>query len=93
MPEGLVVHCKKAPYDVYIGRPSIWGNPYSHKIDTIAEFRVETRDEAIAKFEAYFLARPDLIQLAKRVLRGKVLGCWCKPLACHGDVLARVANE
>ena len=26
----LVVHCKKANYDVYIGRPSKWGNPFTH---------------------------------------------------------------
>ena len=25
-----VVHCKKELYDVYIGRPSKWGNPFSH---------------------------------------------------------------
>ena len=23
-----VVNCKKEPYDVYIGRPSKWGNPF-----------------------------------------------------------------
>lgn len=26
-----IVHCKKDKYDIYIGRPSIWGNPFSHK--------------------------------------------------------------
>jgi len=25
-------------------------------------------------------------------LRGKVLGCWCAPKACHGDVLVSLAN-
>ncbi|MGD9564460.1 MAG: DUF4326 domain-containing protein [Pyrinomonadaceae bacterium] len=25
-------------------------------------------------------------------LRGKVLGCWCSPKVCHGDVLARLLN-
>lgn len=24
-----VVHCKQRPYDVHIGRPSKWGNPFS----------------------------------------------------------------
>lgn len=32
----LVVHCKKAPYDVYIGRPGPWGNPFSHQSGTLA---------------------------------------------------------
>jgi hypothetical protein len=89
----MVVHCKKDCYDVYIGRPSVWGNPFSHKVGTKAQFQVATREEAIAKFEEWFKARPDMVRLAKDVLRGKVLGCWCKPLACHGDVLARIANE
>jgi hypothetical protein len=22
-----------------------------------------------------------------------VLGCWCAPKACHGDVLASIAND
>jgi hypothetical protein len=89
----LVVHCKKAPFDVYIGRPSPWGNVFSHKAGTLAEHRVASREEAIASYERWLRARPELVARAKRELRGKVLGCWCKPLACHGDVLARVASE
>lgn len=89
----LVVHCKKARYDVYIGRPSIWGNPFSHKEGTLAQFRVATREQAIAKYEEWIRARPDMVALAKSVLKAKVLACWCKPLPCHGDVLARIANE
>ena len=23
-----VVHCKRAPFDIYIGRPSKWANPF-----------------------------------------------------------------
>jgi len=89
----FVVHCKKAPYDVYIGRPSPWGNPFSHKAGTLAEHRAATREEAVSKYEAWLLAQPALVERAKRELRGKVLACWCSPLACHGDVLARLANE
>ncbi len=88
----LVVHCKKERYDIYIGRPSYWGNPFSHKEGTKAQFRVATREEAIRSFEEWFLARPDMVSRARVELRGKILGCWCKPLACHGDVLARIAN-
>ncbi len=88
----LVVHCQKAPYDVYIGRPSIWGNPFSHLAQSAAEFRVGTRTEAIEAYEAWLLEQPALVEQAKRELRGKVLGCWCKPLGCHGDVLVRIAN-
>ena len=89
----LVVHCRRSEYDVYIGRPSKWGNVFSHLPNATGVVAyVATREEAIAKFEEWLLARPLVIEAAKRELRGKILGCWCSPLACHGDVLARIAN-
>lgn len=88
-----VVHCKKEPYDVYIGRPSKWGNPFSHKNDTQAEFVVATRQDAVDTFEAWVRQQPEMIESIKKELKGKILGCWCFPQACHGDVLARIANE
>lgn len=87
-----VVHWKKSAFDVYIGRPGPWGNNFSHLLSTQAKFKVATRDEAIEKYEAWVLEQPDLIERIKKELRGKVLGCWCKPRRCHGDVLARIAN-
>jgi len=89
-----VVHMKVEPFDVYIGRGrgSIWGNPFSHKEGTQARFKVETREQAIACFEQWIREQPQLMGQLWR-LRGKVLGCWCKPKACHGDVLARLAAE
>lgn len=92
-PRKLVVHCKKEPYDVYIGRPGPWGNPFSHAPKSIAEVKTETREEAIACYEEWLKQNPEMIERAKRELKGKVLGCWCKPQACHGDILARIANE
>lgn len=86
-----VVHCKKEKYDVYIGRPSKWGNPFSHKPGTLAKYKVDTREEAIERYEAYLLSRPDLLA-SLHELKGKVLGCWCAPLPCHGDVLLKYAN-
>lgn len=87
-----VVHCKKEPYDVYIGRPSVWGNPFSHKEGTKAKYKVATREEAIAKYEEWILNQPELVERAKKELRGKVLGCWCAPLPCHGDVLLKLVR-
>lgn len=82
-----------APYDVYIGRGhgSVWGNPFSHMPGTWADFRVATREEAISKYEEWILTQPDLLRRLGR-LQGKVLGCWCSPAPCHGDVLARMAD-
>lgn len=95
MPETRVVHCKKEPYDVYIGRGrgSVWGNEFSWLPNTLATFRVANREESLARYEEWLRARPNLIERAKRELQGKVLGCWCKPLACHGDILVEVLNE
>jgi hypothetical protein len=88
-----VVHCKKEPFDIYIGRGrgSKWGNPFSHKEGTLAEFKVNSRKEAIEKFEKYLEKNKDLLD-SLHELKGKILGCWCKPKACHGDVLARWAD-
>lgn len=80
-----VVHCKKSKHDVYIGRPSKWGNPYSIGRDG-------TRSEVIAKFRTYGIGK-GLDILAKAELKGKTLGCWCSPQACHGDVLAEWAER
>lgn len=46
-----VVHYKKEPFDIYIGRPSKWGNPFTHLnlSQTKAVFHAKNRDEAVAK--------------------------------------------
>ena len=89
----LVVHWRKELFDVYIGRPSKWGNPFSSKQGTLADFRVASTEEALASYERWLLSQPELVAMARNELRGKVLGCWCAPKKCHGDILARVANE
>lgn len=80
------------PYDIYIGRPSIWGNPFSHIPNTLARFRVESREEAVSRYREWFLAQPVLVDRARRELKDKVLACWCKPASCHGDVLAEILD-
>jgi hypothetical protein len=89
-----LVHCNKEEYDVYIGRPSKWGNPYTHIADkeTLAEFIVETREEAIAKYSDYIKNKPELMN-ALCELEGKVLGCWCSPKSCHGDILIQLLTQ
>lgn len=83
-----VVHCKKKPYDVYIGRPGFWGNPF--KIGKDGD-----RAEVLRKYEHWLLHSDEASEQRANIksLRGKTLGCWCAPKACHGDVLARLASE
>ena len=76
-----VVHHNQ-PYDVFIGRPSKWGNPFHSGEDG-------TRSEVIEKYREWILNQPDLLKSLDE-LDGKVLGCWCKPRACHGDVLVEL---
>lgn len=84
-----VVHCKREPYDVYIGRGSKWGNPFRIGPDG-------TREEVIQKYHANLIFRLSydeenvIKELAE--LKDKVLGCWCAPKACHGDVIARFVD-
>lgn len=79
------VHCKKELYDVYIGRPSKWGNPFVLGKDG-------TREEVIQKYEQYLKKNKRLLEDLPE-LKGKVLGCWCKPQACHGDILVKFVKQ
>src|SRR5690348_583804 len=87
-----VVNVRTDEYDVYIGRAngrkglkaSIWANPYVIGRDG-------TREQVIEKYRTYLLERPDLLARLPE-LTGKRLGCWCVPEACHGQVLARLAD-
>lgn len=86
-----VVHCKRESYDVYIGRPSKWGNPFSHKPGK-GECQVDTVEQAIECYRRWIVTQPSLMADLHE-LRGKVLGCWCKPGPCHGDILLELAER
>ena len=91
-----VVHCKKSKYDIYIGRPSKWGNPFTHIADktTLAKYLVSTRSESIEKYKEWIISGDGNHLLNDlHELKGKILGCWCKPNNCHGDILAELANK
>lgn len=108
MPNPLVVHCKRSKYDVYIGRAAgprgKWGNPFSHDDQSSAPIQVASRAAAILCYRQWInggqqkaherlkLVRPTIDEI-KSELKGKILGCWCSPLACHGDVLVEIANS
>jgi hypothetical protein len=79
-----VVHCKREPFDVYIGRPSKWGNPFRVGKDGNLK-------EVIDKYRDWIILQDHLIKDLHE-LREKILGCWCKPKACHGDVLIQLIN-
>lgn len=79
----------KEKYDYYIGRPSICGNPSVIGVDG-------DRNEVIKKFKVYFYNRlKNDPEFKKEVLKLKDarIGCFCKPLECHGDVIADYLNN
>jgi hypothetical protein len=69
----------------YVRGPFDWANPYKLGRDG-------DRTTIIESFEHLYLpGHPDLIDRLPE-LDGKVLGCWCAPEHCHGDVLARLCH-
>ena len=97
-----VVHCKVFPCNVYIGRPTFFGNPWSHKESKIATFKVETREDAVNAYRDWLMGvrfTNVLQENRKKILQnlmslnGKDLGCWCAPASCHGDVLVELIKK
>ena len=97
-PRTSVVNIKRESYDVYIGRAGhghdgYFGNPY--RVEALGG-RASGRQEAIARYRHFFNARIQTDTVFRRrieALRGKTLGCFCKPEACHGDVIAEYLNH
>jgi hypothetical protein len=85
MTQTRVVHCRREQFDVFIGRPGRWGNPFILGRDG-------DRQEVIEKYRAWLRTQPQLVERARRELAGRVLGCYCAPLTCHGDILAAIAD-
>jgi len=86
-----IVHCKKEPYDVYIGRKnknlqqSKWANPFVIGKDG-------DRDFCIEKYELWLNTQPELLHSVGE-LNGRILGCWCFPDKCHGNILEEYSSS
>ncbi len=82
---------------IYVGRPSKWGNPYTHvRSRTLqARYRVATRDDAVDGFIIWVMQpyQKWLRDAARVELRGRDLLCWCAPLRCHAQVWQIIAES
>jgi len=81
-------------YDVYIGRPSKWSNPFAHRPSVFTVTLVKTREEAVRRYEEWIVKQDGLLKDLHEI-RGKVLGCpGCNPdtQRCHGHILALLAD-
>ncbi|MFY7884414.1 MAG: DUF4326 domain-containing protein [Dolichospermum sp.] len=85
-----VVNKYKSDFDVYIGRGSIWGNPFvmQNKSD-------EERTRVISQYKVYLKDKIKSGEITIQMLLeldGKKLGCFCKPKPCHGDVIVQAVD-
>jgi len=89
---------------VYIGRPSILGNPFTHlnRESTLAKYQCLTRDESIIKYEEYFYIMLEKDSEFKREVERLVLiaeerdlhlVCWCTPKSCHGNIIKKYIEK
>ena len=106
--ETKVVNCIHDFFDIYIGRPGAlhgppefgswechFGNPFLLKRDG-------NRKTVIRKFEEWIREKEYKVVEPKRrkwilknlhKLKNKMLGCYCSPLACHGDIYLKLIKE
>jgi hypothetical protein len=80
-----VVHVNQA-HTHYIGRPSIFGNPFMINPQN-------TREQVIEQFETYARRNSVLLTAIRQLPADAVLGCYCAPHACHGDVIVDIWKE
>lgn len=84
IPKTSVVNLKDTDYDVLIGRPSKWGNPFIIGMHG-------SRLDVIKKYQSWIFTQPKLLADLWE-LKGKRLGCHCVPALCHGHFLAQLAE-
>ena len=81
--------------DRYIGRPSVLGNPFSHLSGTLAQHKVATRAEAVEAYTQWLVNKvkverdPVILAALRAIPEDAHLVCWCKPQACHGDIIVK----
>lgn len=91
-----VVNLYHEKYDVYIGRVTgkfkygYFGNPHFCNGYCFICKKEHTREECLKEYKLYFDKRieEDLdFKLNILALDECILGCYCKPQNCHGDVI------
>jgi hypothetical protein len=83
---------------IYIGRSSPWGNPFTHLplSRTKAQFQVATEEESMIRYEAWLpekLAKDRQLRQKLLELDGHELVCYCKPRPCHGHIPIKLIEE
>lgn len=76
---------------IYCGRPSTLGNP--HELKSEAD-----RTQVLEQYREWLLAMiaendDPVMDALKELTEDSVLGCWCKPKACHCDIIVEVWKD
>jgi Domain of unknown function (DUF4326) len=97
-----VVNCRFVPCNRVVTRPSIFGNPFTHRpcgwgclSKKNHATHVPTREEAILSFAEYWYAdeqRGLRLMALEDFPPNATLGCVCHPKPCHADIIAGYIN-
>ena len=94
-------HSSNLENTFYIGRPNILSNPFTFdgKRSNLAKLSFKTREEALNAYKIYFKHmienneefKQEFNKIYEKYKKGEdvYLGCFCKPLPCHGDIIAK----
>lgn len=78
-----VVNLRKEKYTVYIGRGSVFGNPFR-----IGKYG--NRENVINFYRLYARINSHLKKAIYKLPKDAILGCYCKPKDCHGDIIIKI---
>lgn len=79
---------------LYIGRNMSYYVPGTYKSKWANNYTVKKYglNKALELYENYIRDNKELYNSLYEI-DGKVLGCWCKPGKCHGDILIKLREE
>lgn len=92
-----IVHKKQEPFDQSIDRATPWGNRFhlnnprdeEERKLRVSQYKLDLW-QRIQRGDTKFLV--DLIARKNNNKGFLVIGCWCAPRLCHGDVLAAACD-
>lgn len=81
-----IAHVRDKTFTVYIGRPSVLGNPFIIGVHG-------DRKQCIKKFERYAWKTQRILDAISKLKPKAILGCHCAPKSCHGKVIIRIKKQ